>query len=122
MLKESLLQIAKATLFAIVFLLVYVLFFTLIIHLAQLPSAVIKPTNQVFKVIAIALGVLLFVRGTKGYAKGAISGVAIALLGYFVFAVIGGSFALSVTFLLEILISVIVGLIAGVAAVNLKKS
>lgn len=122
MLKESIIQIAKATLFAIVFLLVYVLFFTLIIHIAQLSSAVIKPTNQVFKVIAVALGVLLFIKGTKGYVKGAISGVAIAVLGYFVFAVISGSFAINLTFLLEILISVVVGLIAGVAAVNLKKS
>ncbi|MGN1061016.1 MAG: TIGR04086 family membrane protein [Candidatus Coproplasma sp.] len=122
MLKESSVQIAKATLFAVVFSLVYVLVFTLIIQLAQLSSAVIKPVNQVFKIVAIALGSLLFIRGQKGYIKGAISGLCTVLVSYIVFSIIGGSFEIGWTFLLEILISVAAGTITGIIAVNLKKS
>ncbi|MGN0806860.1 MAG: TIGR04086 family membrane protein [Candidatus Coproplasma sp.] len=122
MLKESFFQIAKATLVAIVFSLVYVLVFTLIIQLTQLNSAVIKPVNQVFKIIAVVLSSLLFIRGQKGYIKGALTGLTTVLAEYLLFSAIGGSFSISWMFLVEILISVVAGLISGIIAVNLKKS
>ncbi len=122
MLKESLVQIAKATLFAIAFSLVYVLVFTLIIHLTQLQTSVIKPVNQVFKIIAVALGSVLFIRGQKGYIKGAAVGLCTVILSYILFSVIGGSFAIEWTFIVEILTSVAAGAVTGIIAVNLKKS
>ena len=122
MLKESFVQVAKATLFAVVFSLVYVLIFTLVIQVSQLSSTVIKPVNQVFKIIAIALGSLIFIRGQKGYIKGAIAGLSAALVSYIVFSIIGGSFAIGWAFLLELLISVVAGTVTGIIAVNLKKS
>lgn len=122
MIKESFVQVLKATLCAVVFSLAYVLVFTLIVHLTQLSSTVIKPVNQVFKIIAIALGSLLFIRGQKGYIKGALTGLTTVFVNYIVFSIISGSFSLSWTFLLEILISSSSGLIAGIIAVNLKKS
>lgn len=122
MLKESFVQVAKVTLFAVVISLIYVLVFTLIIHLTQLSSTVIKPVNQVFKIIAIALGSLIFIRGQKGFIKGAAAGLCTVLISYIVFSVIGGSFAISWTFVLEILISVVAGMVTGIIAVNLKKS
>lgn len=122
MLKESFLQILKATLFAVVFSLVYVLIFTFIIHFTQLSSAIIKPVNQVFKTMAIALGALIFINGQKGYIKGALSGLCAVIVNYIVFSLIGGSFELSWTFLIETALSVISGLITGIIAVNLKKS
>lgn len=122
MAKEISLQVIKATLFAVVFSLVYVLVFTLIIYLTQLNQTVIKPVNQVFKIIAIVLGSLLFIRGQKGYLKGIIVGLTAVLAEYLVFSIIGGSFELKWTFLLEILISAVSGLISGIIAVNLKKS
>ncbi|MGN1373440.1 MAG: TIGR04086 family membrane protein [Candidatus Coproplasma sp.] len=122
MAKEISLQVLKATLFAVVFSLVYVLVFTLIIHLTQLNQAVIKPTNQVFKIIAIAVGSLLFIKGQKGYIKGALTGLCTVLVNYLLFSAIGGSFELSWTFLIEILISALSGTVTGIMAVNLKKS
>ncbi len=122
MLKESSLQIAKATLTAILFSLVYVLIFTLIIQLAQLSANVIKPVNQVFKIIAIILGGMLFIRGEKGYIKGAIMGLCTVILTYILFSVIGGSFKISWTFAIEVLIGIAAGAITGMIAVNVKKS
>lgn len=122
MAKESIVQIAKATLCAVVFSLIYVLAFTLIIQLAQLSSTVIKPVNQVFKIVAIALGSLLFIRGQKGYIKGAIAGLCTVIVNYLVFSIIGGSFALEWTFLLEVVLCAAAGMVTGIIAVNLKKS
>lgn len=122
MLKESSLQIAKATLAAVLFSLVYVLIFTLIIQLAQLSADVIKPVNQVFKIIAVIFGGMLFIRGEKGYLKGGIAGLCAVVLTYLLFSAIGGSFAVSWTFAAEILIGVAAGAVTGIIAVNVKKS
>ena len=120
--KDGILQVVKATLAALVFSLVFVIVFTLIIQLASVSSGVIKPVNQVFKVIAIAVGGLLFIRGEKGFIKGAIAGLASVLLSYLLFAVIGGSFAVKWTFIFEIILGIGAGVITGIIAVNIKKS
>ncbi len=73
--KDGVLQVVKATLATVIFSLVFVIAFTLIIQLASVNSGVIKPVNQVFKIIAIAVGGLLFIRGEKGFLKGAIAGL-----------------------------------------------
>ena len=116
--KDGVLQVVKATLATVVFSLVFVIIFTLIIQLASVKSSVIKPVNQVFKIIAIAVGGLLFIRGEKGFLKGGIAGLLSAVLSYLLFAIIGGSFAVEWTFALEILFSIAAGVIAGVIAVN----
>ena len=120
--KKNVLQVLKATCAAVVFSLVFVLVFTLIIQLASLSSSVIKPVNQVFKILAIAGGGLLFIRGDKGLLKGAIYGVCAVLLTYLLFSLIGGSFSISWFFLLELVLGAAAGAISGIIAVNIKKA
>lgn len=120
--KDGVLQVVKATLATVIFSLVFVIAFTLIIQLASVNSGVIKPVNQVFKIIAIAVGGLLFIRGEKGFLKGAIAGLLSVLLSYVLFAIIGGSFAVSWTFIFEIILGIAAGVIVGIIAVNIKKS
>lgn len=120
--KTAALQILKATCAAVVFSLVFVLVFTLIIQAATLTSAVIKPVNQIFKIIAIACGGLLFIRGDKGLVKGAVYGVCAVLLTYLLFSIIGGTFSISWLFLVEIVLGAAAGAISGVIAVNFKKA
>lgn len=120
--KDGILQVVKATLAALIFSLVFVIIFTLIIQLASVKASVIKPVNQVFKIIAVAVGGLLFIRGEKGFLKGAIAGLASVLLSYVLFGIIGGSFAVNWTFALEIVIGSAAGIITGIIAVNVKKS
>ncbi len=122
MFKDAALQVLKATLAAIVFSLVFVLVFTLIIHLASLSANVIMPVNQVFKTIAVATGCLLFIKGEKGYLKGAVAGLFSIVLSYLLFSAIGGSFSIKWTFALELLLGVASGAIAGIIAVTLKKA
>ncbi|MCI8368112.1 MAG: TIGR04086 family membrane protein [Clostridia bacterium] len=120
--KDGILQVVKATLAALIFSLVFVIIFTLIIQLASVKASVIKPVNQVFKIIAVAVGGLLFIRGEKGFLKGAIAGLASVLLSYVLFGIIGGSFAVNWTFALEIVLGSAAGIITGIIAVNVKKS
>ena len=120
--KDGILQVVKATLAALIFSLVFVIIFTLIIQLASVKASVIKPVNQVFKIIAVAVGGLLFIRGEKGFLKGAIAGLASVLLSYVLFGIIGGSFAVNWTFALEIVLGSAAVIITGIIAVNVKKS
>ena len=86
--KNDILSVVKAVVAAILFSLVFVLLFTVIIQLFNLPMNVVKPVNQVFKILAIAAGGLLFLRGSKGLIKGVIYGVIAVVCTYFLFALI----------------------------------
>lgn len=119
--KEGIFQVIKATLGAVVFSLAFVLVFTLIIQLASLSSAVIKPVNQIFKIIAVAVGCMLFVRGEKGFLKGGIAGLFSVVLTYVLFGLIGGSFDIKWTVVFELLLGIAAGAISGIIAVNVKK-
>lgn len=113
-------QILKAVLAAIIFSLVFVLVFTVIIQLFSLPAGVIKPVNQVFKILSVIFGGLLFIRGEKGLLKGAVYGVVAVLVTYLLYGAISLSLAFSWKTAAELLIGGAAGAITGVIAVNLK--
>ncbi len=119
--REYIFQIAKAVLGAILLSLAFVLIFTVIIQLFSVPSAAIKPVNQVFKVLAIAGGGLLFIRGEKGLLKGAIHGVLSVVLTFLLFGAIAGTLSCDWKFIFELIIGAVAGAVAGVIAVNIKR-
>ncbi len=113
-------QILKAVLAAVLFSLVFVLAFTVVIQLFNLQSGVVKPVNQIFKILSVAFGGLLFIRGEKGLIKGAIYGILAVLLTYLLYGAISQSLAFGWKTLLEILIGGVAGAVTGVIAVNIK--
>ncbi|MCI9406861.1 MAG: TIGR04086 family membrane protein [Clostridia bacterium] len=119
--RKSIFQIVKAAAAAVIISLAFVLIFTLIIQLFSLPLDAVKPVNQVFKIISIAAGGLIFIRGEKGLIKGAIYGLAAVLVTYLLYGLISGSLAVSWKFAIEILLGVVAGGISGIIAVNIKK-
>ncbi len=119
--RKSIIQIVKAAAAAVIISLAFVLIFTLIIQLFSLPLDAVKPVNQVFKIISIAAGGLIFIRGEKGLIKGAIYGLAAVLVTYLLYGLISGSLAISWKFAIEILLGVVAGGISGIIAVNIKK-
>ena len=119
--RKSIFQIVKAAAAAVIISLAFVLIFTLIIQLFSLPLDAVKPVNQVFKIISIAAGGLIFIRGEKGLIKGAIYGLAAVLGTYLLYGLISGSLAVSWKFAIEILLGVVAGGISGIIAVNIKK-
>ena len=119
--RTTIFQIAKSVLAAILISLAFVLIFTVIIQLFTLPATVIKPVNQVFKIISIIVSGLLFIRGDKGLIKGAIHVVLSVIFTFLVFGIISLSLSADWKFILEILLGAVAGGVAGVIAVNLKR-
>lgn len=119
--RESVFQVLKAACAAVVLSFAYVLVFSLLIHLFSWEGAFIRPVNQVFKIICIAAGSLIFIRGPRGLFKGcAAGGVGIALA-YLVFGLIGGFGGTWLMFLAELALGCAAGGIAGIIAANIKK-
>ena len=118
--RDNVLQFLKATLAAAIFSLLCVLIFSFIIQLFSVSTDVIKPVNQVFKILAIALGGILFIRGGRGLFKGAVYGVCAVLVTYLLFSIISSSFAVTWLFALEIALGAVAGGISGIIGVNIK--
>ena len=118
--RDNVLQVLKATLAAEIFSLLCVLIFSFIIQLFSVSTDVIKPVNQVFKILAIALGGILFIRGGRGLFKGAVYGVCAVLVTYLLFSIISSSFAVTWLFALEIALGAVAGGISGIIGVNIK--
>ena len=118
--RDNVLQVLKATLAALIFSLLCVLIFSFIIQLFSVSTDVIKPVNQVFKILAIALGGILFIRGGRGLFKGAVYGVCAVLVTYLLFSIISSSFAVTWLFALEIALGAVAGGISGIIGVNIK--
>ena len=118
--RDNVLQVLKATLAAAIFSLLCVLIFSFIIQLFSVSTDVIKPVNQVFKILAIALGGILFIRGGRGLFKGAVYGVCAVLVTYLLFSIISSSFAVTWLFALEIALGAVAGGISGIIGVYIK--
>ena len=111
-------QIIKGVIISIIICLVGVLMFAYAIKLFSLSSSVIKPINQVVKVVAVTVGCLLSVRAPKGFVKGLLIGLFSVLLEYVIFGII----AKSLSFGLNEVFGGIMGIFAGIICSNLKKS
>ena len=118
--RTNILQVTKSVFAAVVFSLAFVLIFTVIIQFCNLSAAVIKPVNQVFKTLAIALGGIIFLRGEKGWLKGLIHGIIAVVFTYLLFALISMSISISWKFIFELLLGAAAGAISGVIGVNIR--
>ena len=87
----------------------------------SLPSASVYPIAQTVKVLSVALGTLVFVRGEKGWLKGSGIGLVFTALSYLAFSAIGGDFSLSWLIFVEVLLAAVSGALSGAIAVNIKR-
>lgn len=120
--RKNIFQVIKAVLASVLFSLAFVLIFTIVIQLFSLPMAAVKLVNQAFKIISVAAGGLLFIRGDKGLVKGIIYGISAVILTYLLYGLISSSLSVSWLFLAEIALGAVAGGISGVIAVNIKKN
>ena len=120
--RKNIFQILKASAAAVIVSLLFVLIFTLIIQLFSLSLDAVKPVNQVFKILSIVVGGLLFIRGDKGWLKGIIYGLIAVIVTYLLYGAISHSLSISWKFAIEVLLGVVCGAITGIIAVNIKKN
>lgn len=119
--RENVIQITKAVLAAAIFSLVCVLVFSLLLELFSISVTAVKPVNQVLKIVAIALGGILFIRGGRGLVKGVIYGLIAITATYLLFSIISSSFSVTWLFALEMALGAVAGGISGIIGVNIKR-
>lgn len=118
---EGVFTLVKSVLFSLAVSLLASVVFAVVLRAVALDGGVIYTVNQVLKVISIALGVLVFVRGEKGWLKGGGTGLFYTALSYLAFSALGGDFSLSWMIIFELAIALAAGAVSGILAVNLKK-
>lgn len=119
--KNFFMQVAKGVIFGVAFILAGVLLFAFIVEVASLSDKVIKPINQVIKLIAIFGGCAVAIRGEKGFLKGGIIGLAVTIISYVLFGIIGGAFGSFAVILTDALCGMVMGVISGVISVNIPR-
>ncbi len=92
-----------------------------VLTVTTLPDKVIYPVNQTFKVLAIAISALVFVRGEKGLLQGVAIGALFTALSYLAFSALGGDFSLSWLIFAELALALLCGGVCGAVAVNLRR-
>ena len=113
-------SVLKAVLLALGVSLLATVVFAVILRAAALREGVIYPVTQTIKCLALAIGVLTFVRGDKGWLKGGAVGLLFTALSYLAFSALGGDFSLTWLIFLELAISLSIGVVSGMLAVNLR--
>ena len=75
-------QFIKGVITTVAITLVCVLVFALVLSLTDLGDGVIRPVNQFIKLAAVFCGVVISVKGEKGFLKGLAIGLAATVLSF----------------------------------------
>ena len=118
--KQETLNLLKATVIALVYSLFAILLFAIILNFCSFDQVVIKPVNYLIKVLAVFLGCYFSIKNGKGLIKGAIYGLVITIICFFVFALISKSLNFNIYLLWDMLLGVAIGAITGIVKVNKK--
>ncbi len=116
----NLFNLLKATLLCILLSLTFVTIFSLFVGWFLLDIFIIKIINQVFKIICIAVGGVVFIKGERGFIQGIIYGIVAIISTYFLYSLMAGSLYFSPLFFVELLLGATAGAISGIIGVNIK--
>lgn len=116
-------SLIKGSLFSLSISLIAICVFAFILRFFDINSDLIKPINQVIKIVSILLGTFLALKKVKemGLITGFLIGITYTILAFIVFSLLNGCFAFSTTLINDLLFGGIAGAIAGIIAVNLKR-
>ncbi len=121
--KNIVLSCLKGALISVCVSLICILVFAFFIKLTNMSETLIKPINQVIKVLSILIGVLFVTKKDKqkGLVKGLVIGFLYTILAFVVFSILNGQFKFDVTILIDLVFGLLTGAICGVIGVNVKK-
>lgn len=116
------LTILKGSLNALIISLVAILVFAFIIKFTSISDGLIKPVNQIIKVLSVLFGCFIALKNTENnLLKGVLIGGAYTILAFVLFSALNGKFELTVSLLLDMLFGGFVGLISAIITNILKK-
>lgn len=113
---NSLFVILKGALNALIISLVGILIFAFIIKLTSISDGLIKPINQVIKVISVLFGCFVAFKNSseKTLSKGLFIGVLYTVLAFVLFSALNGKFEFSLTIFLDVLFGGLAGIISAI--------
>lgn len=114
-------QIAKGVGLALSFSFLAVLIFASVRTAVSVSDKWVRPVNQTIKVLSVALGAFLCVRGEKGWLQGICVGALFTALSFLTFSALGGAFALTWLIFAELALAALTGAVFGALAVNIKR-
>lgn len=121
--KNTLTDILRSALIAVIFSLIGVLILALVVKLTGIDSSVILPINQVLKILSILFGCLIGIKTKeKGALKGAIAGLIYTLISVFVFLILNGKLGADSFSYVDFVAGLAAGAISGIIAVNFGKN
>lgn len=121
--KNLILSCVKGALMGVCVSLVCILVFAFVIKLTNMNENLIKPINQVIKIVSIFVGTIFTLKKSnqKGLITGVIIGLLYTILAFVIFSILNGSFSFDISILIDIVFGTIFGAICGVICVNMKK-
>lgn len=120
--KNSFLNYLKGALTAVSATLIMILLFAVIVRFFNVSDSWIFPINQVIKVISIILGLVVMLKdNSKGFLKGLILGLIYFVLSFLIFSILQGKFSISIKNLYDLILTTLMGGLAGIIIVNIKK-
>jgi putative membrane protein (TIGR04086 family) len=117
---NDILSILKGSVFAVVITLIFIILFAAVMQLSTLPESIIRPVVQVLRILSIAAGGAFVARKaeSRGWIKGAATGVFYVLLVSLIGVVSGGQFSFDRIFISDLLMGIVVGAIGGAIGIN----
>lgn len=112
-------EVIKGVCTALVISLAGVMIFALVLDLTDAPDFLIRPVNQLIKVLSVFGGCVFAVRGEKGFLKGAVIGLASSTLSALLFGLIAGGISGLPGVLVDIVCGAVMGAVSGAISVNI---
>lgn len=119
--KNGFIQVFRGVITAVLITLVGVLLFALVLHLTDLGDGVIRPVNQIIKLLSIFFGVFLSVYEDKFFVKGGLIGLLSTLFTFLIFALISGGAVFGWGFLIDLVFGFLMGSISGLITMRVKR-
>jgi putative membrane protein (TIGR04086 family) len=120
--KSYFLELLKAVLVAVILSLIFVLISSAVFKFSNLDTSLVVVFNVVIKALACLLSCLICFRlPSLGWLRGALLGVAFALISNLVYSAVAGENPINIGLLADALLCLVAGSIGGIIAVNVKK-
>lgn len=120
--KQSIINLLKAILIAILIAISLILILSLFVNIFNLSTGVIRPINQVIKIVSLAFACFIGItKKEKGLIKGCLIGLLLTFVFYLVFSILSFSFQIELSFLIECIFMGVIGGVLGIIAVNIRK-
>ena len=112
--KGFLSQVVKGVVVSVLVTLVFVLVFAFILNVSNLSENIIKPVNQIIKLLSVFTGCFFAVRSDKFFAKGGLIGLLSAILSVLLFAIIAGGTSSLLAVGIDVICAFVIGGLSGV--------